>query len=182
MEVKPEVAEYLVLVYKCEKSVSAADPEKVRQWGRDALEAVASRYKDASEQLSKLYPRKKKKAIPRDFIDSFASALGGAIGQDGSFDLPDDAPSVAQAINAGKILMAHAFEMQAFPRFAWGLACIVLSVLSVVGGLALAVSFDWIGVIILAILMSLAVYCFVGWRGFARFEDAARQIKERVQR
>jgi|GEM_PF-750333 len=183
MKTNPEVTEYLVLAYKGELAIKSADTSKVRQWALVACEAIATKYKNACEQYLVNHPKAKEAKISRDFVDAFFGAIGATIiYKECSFDLPEGSPTMNQEIKAARILSAHAYELQSFPRFAWGLASIVFGMLFVASAFSLWFSPDFSGWAIFGSTLLFMAYCIYNWRQFENFERASRDIKDRVER
>ncbi|NMD15155.1 MAG: hypothetical protein GYA78_07400 [Caldisericales bacterium] len=183
MKTNPEVTEYLVLAYKGELAIKSADTSKVRQWALVACEAIATKYKNACEQYLVNHPKAKEAKISRDFVDAFFGAIGATIiYKECSFDLPEGSPTMNQAIKAARILSAHAYELQSFPRFAWGLASIVFGMFFVASAFSLWFSHDFSGWAIFGSTLLFMAYCIYNWRQFENVERDSRDIKDRVER
>lgn len=182
MNTNPEVTEYLILAYKGELAIKSADVSKVRQWALIACEAIATKYKNACKQYLVNHPKAKEAKISRDFVDAFFDAIGATMNKEYSFELPEGAPTMNQAIKAVRILSAHAYELQSFPRFAWGLASIVFGMLFVASAFSLWFSRDFSGWAIFVSTLLFMAYCIYNWRQFENFEKASREIKDRVER
>ena len=182
MNTNPEVTEYLILAYKGELAIKSADVSKVRQWALIACEAIATKNKNACKQYLVNHPKAKEAKISRDFVDAFFDAIGATMNKEYSFELPEGAPTMNQAIKAARILSAHAYELQSFPRFAWGLASIVFGMLFVASAFSLWFSRDFSGWAIFVSTLLFMAYCIYNWRQFENFEKASREIKDRVER
>lgn len=182
MQTSPEVAEYLVLAYKGELAIKSADVSKVRQWALVACEAIATKYKNACGQYLLNHPKAKEAKVSRDFVDAFFDAIGATIDKECSFDLPDGAPTMNQAIKAARILSAHAYELQSFPKFAWGLASVIFGMLFVASAFSLWFSKDFTGWVIFASTLLFTAYSVYSWRQYQGFDRASREIKDRVER
>jgi len=119
---------------------------------------------------------------PIEFLKDFVSALDGSIKDDLTWSVPENEPTISKAIKAAQILLSHAYELQAFPKIAWGIGASFSGLLTLIALVTLFYSNTWENWIILIGIGAFFIYSFNQWREYERFSDAAKSIRRMVMK
>lgn len=181
MKIQPEASEYLVLVYEGEKAINSANPTNVRIWAEKCVFQIVDKFKVAREIYKQNKP-KKTFIGPIEFLKGFVISLGGWIKDDLTWGIPENEPMMDKAVKGAKILLSHAYELQAFPKMAWGISAMFSGLLILASLTALFYSRSWENWLILIGIGAFFAYSFTQWREYARFSNVAKSIRSKVMR